>query len=410
MPDLSLTRLTPRRLLPSRTVRLRLTLLYGGLFLLSGAMLLAITYFLFRRATGINLIVVPTGTPQGAAGPHHLEHLLENPEVARYVRHAAESRFAGAEQGRGAELHQLLVQSGISLAIMTVVSIALGWLVAGRVLRPLRAMTAATRQISERNLHARLALSGPRDELKDLADTIDGLLARLETAFGAQQRFVANAAHELRTPLTLWHALLEEKLTDPAATLDSFRATSRRLLALGEEQERLLESLLTLASSERGLDQRQPFDLAAVVGAVLREPPPGPESLQVRIESEIEPAPAAGDAALAGRLVRNLIDNAADHNVPGGRVQVRTGVKEGGAFLSVTNDGPVIPAAEVERLFEPFQRLGTDRTAPSDGHHGLGLSIVRAIAAAHHATLLAEARLEGGLAIEVRFPADARRQ
>lgn len=406
MPRLSLARLTPRRMLhlPSRTLRLRLTLLYGGLFLVSGAVLLAITYLLFRSATGINLIVVPTGTPQGSAGPDRLKHLLENPEVARYVRQIAESRFGQVEQANAAELHQLLVQSGIALAIMTVVSIALGWLVAGRVLRPLRAMTVATRQISERNLHERLALSGPRDELKDLADTVDDLLARLETAFGAQQRFVANAAHELRTPLTLWRALLEETLTDPSATIDSFRATSRRLLALGEEQERLLESLLTLASSERGLDRREPFDLAAVVEAVLHDPPPGTGSLGVRIDSEMEPAPAVGNAALAERLVRNLVDNALRYNVPGGRVRVRTGTETGCAFLSVANDGAVIPAAEVERLFEPFRGLGADRTAPSGGHHGLGLSIVRAIATAHHATLLAEARPEGGLAVEVMFP------
>ncbi len=406
MPRPSLARLTPGRMLhpPAGTVRLRLTLLYGGLFLVSGAMLLAITYLLFRSATGIDLIVVPTGTAKGSIDPGPLKHLLANPEVARYVRHVAEARLAPVEHNRGAELHQLLVQSGIALAIMTVVSIALGWLVAGRVLRPLRAMTATARQISERNLHERLALTGPRDELKDLADTVDGLLARLETAFGAQQRFVANAAHELRTPMTLWRALLEETLTDPTATVDSFRATSRRLLTLGEEQERLLESLLTLASSERGLDRREPFDLAAVVAAVLRDLPEGTGLFGVRIDTEIEPAPTAGDAALAERLVRNLVDNAVRHNLPGGRVRVRTGAGAGAAFLSVANDGDLIPAAEVERLFEPFQRLGADRTAPIDGRHGLGLSIVRAIATAHDATLLAEARPEGGLAVEVAFP------
>jgi signal transduction histidine kinase len=373
--------------LPSPTVRLRLTLLYGALFLLSGALLLAITYFLYRRSTGINLIV-PSKDPA---------------KLSPQTLHSITERYGGLERARADNLHTLLVQSGIALAIMTVVSIAAGWLVAGRVLRPLRTMTAATRQISERNLHERLALTGPRDELKDLADTVDGLLARLETAFGAQQRFVANAAHELRTPLTLWRALLEETLTDPDATIDSFRATSRRLLALGEEQERLLESLLTLASSERGLDRREPFDLATVVEGVLRDPPPETASLGVRIDSEIEPAPAAGDAALAERLVRNLIDNAVDHNVPGGRVRVRTGTGDDGPFVSVANDGAVIPPAEVDRLFEPFRRLGADRTAPGDDHHGLGLSIVRAIATAHHATLLAEARPEGGLAVEVRL-------
>jgi signal transduction histidine kinase len=372
--------------LPSPTVRLRLTLLYGGLFFVSGAALLVITYLLFRHAAAPNLIVA-NGTSHSPPGTDVATEL----KYTNVVRRSTDA------------LHQGFLRSVIALAIMTAISIVFGWLVAGRVLRPLRAMTATARQISERNLHERLALAGPHDELKDLADTVDGLLARLEAAFGAQQRFVANAAHELRTPLTLWRALLEETLTDPDATIKSFRATSRRLLALGEEQERLLESLLTLASSERGLDRREPFDLAVVVDTVLRDPPPGAEALGVRIESEIEPAPALGNAALAERLVRNLIDNAVNHNVPGGLVWVRTGTGPGGAFLSVANDGAVIPAAEVERLLEPFQRLGPDRTAPSDGHHGLGLSIVRAIATAHGATLLAEARPEGGLTVEVAF-------
>jgi signal transduction histidine kinase len=379
----------PRLSLPAGTVRLRLTLLYGALFLVSGAVLLAITYFLFRRATGVNLIV-PT---------------IE-PDLSSHARDAVDAKFADLENRHTDDLHQLLIQSGIALAIMTVVSLALGWAVAGRVLRPLRTMTATARRISERNLDERLALSGPRDELKDLADTVDGLLARLETAFDAQQRFVANAAHELRTPLTLWRALLEERLTDPEATIDSFRATSRRLLALGEEQERLLESLLTLASSERGLDRREPFDLAGLVASVLGDLHLETASLGLRIERETEPAPAAGDAALAERLVRNLIDNAVGYNVPGGQLQVRTGTRAGSAFLSVANDGAAIAPTEVERLFEPFQRLGTERTAPGDGHHGLGLSIVRAIATAHDATLLAEARPEGGLAVEVEFPPD----
>jgi signal transduction histidine kinase len=374
--------------LPAPTVRLRLTLLYGALFLISGAVLLAITYFLFRRSTGINLIV-------SGAEPEHL-----TPQARRGI----ESKIAGIESAHGDSLHQLLVQSGIALAIMSVASIVLGWLVAGRVLRPLREMTATTRRISERNLHERLALAGPRDELKDLADTVDDLLARLESAFGAQQRFVANAAHELRTPLTLWRALLEETLTDPDATIDSFRATSRRLLTLGSEQEQLLESLLTLAWSERGLERREPFDLAAVTAAVLREPPPEASARGVRIEGEIDPAPAAGNAALAEQLVRNLVDNAVHHNVAGGRVWVRTGTRGGDAVLLVTNDGPVIPATEVGRLFEPFRRLRADRTAPGDDHHGLGLSIVSAIATAHGATLAAAARPEGGLAVEVAFP------
>jgi len=371
--------------LRSPTVRLRLTLLYGGLFFVSGAILLVILYLLFRDAAAPNLIVA-NGATHGAATA------------------AVEQRYNDVVQRSTDALHQGLLRSVIVLAFMTVASIALGWLVAGRVLRPLRTMTATTRQISERNLHERLALPGPQDELKDLADTVDGLLARLETAFAAQQRFVANAAHELRTPMTLWRALLEETLTDPDATIDSFRATSRRLLVLGEEQERLLESLLTLASSERGLGRREPFDLAVLAESVLGDPPPEVTTLGLRIEAELDPAPAAGDTALAERLVRNLVDNAVSHNVPGGRVYIRTVTAADGAVLSVANDGPVIPPGEVDRLLEPFQRLGTDRTGPNDNHNGLGLSIVRAIATAHGATLRADARPEGGLRVEVTFP------
>src|SRR5438270_345711 len=198
MSRLSPARLVPRRMLhlPSRTVRLRLTLLYSGLFLVSGVALLATTYLLFRSNTGVDLIV-PTRTPHGSTRPGALNHVLANPDVARNVR----PMYAGAVERETHGLHQGLTQSGIALAIMTVVSIALGWLVAGRVLRPLRAMTATTRQISERNLHERLALAGPRDELKDLADTIDGLLARLQAHVAGQQRFAANASHELRTGL-----------------------------------------------------------------------------------------------------------------------------------------------------------------------------------------------------------------
>lgn len=413
MPTLPvLSRLAPRSLLrvPSRTVRLRLTLFYSGLFLISGAALLAITYVLVRHATGIAVVVGHGGATRrtitgGAAG-----HLLSNPNFPHGLVPHAEQARAQALRDHAAELHQLLIQSGIALAIMTVASIVLGWLVAGRVLRPLRTITQTTRQISERNLHERLALGGPADELKDLADTVDDLLARLETAFGAQRRFVANAAHELRTPLTLLRALLEETLTDPNATIDSFRETSRRLLALGQEQEQLIEALLTLASSERGLDHQQPFDLSVIADTVLLQPNPEAERLGIQVDASIEPAPTAGDPALAGRLVSNLIDNAVLHNIPGGQIQVSTGTENERAFLTVTNTGPVIPADTVERLFEPFQRLLPDRTAPDDGHHGLGLSIVRAIVTAHHATIITRAQSHGGLAIEITFPLDDSRR
>ncbi|MFI0357843.1 sensor histidine kinase [Actinomadura sp. 9N407] len=304
---------------------------------------------------------------------------------------------------RDAQLRDLLAQFGIAFAIMVVISIALGWLVAGRVLRPLRTMTATIQQISARNVHERLALTGPHDEMKDLADTVDGLLGRLETALNAHKRFVANAAHELRTPLTLERALLEETLTDREATLESYRATSERLLAISKDQAQLLEALLTLAGSERGLDRQEPFDLSDLARQALDSARLEADARGVRVDARIAPAPSAGDPALAGRLVANLIDNAVHHNVPGGHVEVTTDARAGRAFVSVVNTGPVISPQQVGRLFEPFQRLG-GRTARNDGHHGLGLSIVRAIATAHGADITARALPDGGLSVEICFP------
>lgn len=402
----TLSHLTPRLPLAwsSGTVRLRLTLLYGALFLISGAVLLAITYLLFRHATGISVLIAkgkqpkPITTQGGTGNPLSTIHQL--PPAVQQAR-------ALAARDHAAELHQLLIQSAIALSTMAVISIALGWLVAGRVLRPLRTMATTTRLISEHNLHQRLAIEGPSDELTDLADTVNDLLERLEAAFGAQRRFVANAAHELRTPMTLLHALLEETLTDPTATIDSFRATSRRLITIGEGQERLLEALLTLASSERGLDHYEPFDLSVIADELVLAPRPDAEQLGLQIDANIAPAPTTGDPALAQRLVANLIDNAIQHNTHGGKIRLQTGTKTERAFISITNTGPKIPADELERLFEPFQRLGIDRTNQSDAHHGLGLSVVRAVATAHHATLIARARPEGGLTINVSFPITA---
>lgn len=355
---------------------MRLTALYSALFTISGAVLLTITYWLMRRAKWVVIVYDDRG-----------------PEIREYLDRLKE-----------AQLRELLTQSGIALAIMAVISIALGWLVAGRVLRPLRTMTATIQQISARNVHERLAVTGPRDEMKDLADTVDGLLGRLETALDAHKRFVANAAHELRTPLTLERALLEETLTDREATLESYRATSKRLLAISEDQGRLLEALLTLASSERGLDRQEPFDLSDLALQALDSSRLEAHARGVRIDTRIAPAPSAGDPALAARLVANLVDNAVHHNVTGGHVEVATEARAGRAFVSVINTGPVISPQQVGRLFEPFQRLG-ERTARSDGHRGLGLSIVRAIATAHGADITAHPRPGGGLSVEICFPA-----
>jgi signal transduction histidine kinase len=301
-------------------------------------------------------------------------------------------------------LDQLLVVSGIALAIMSVVAIGLGWLVAGRVLHPLRTITTAVREISASNLHARLALAGPDDELTELGQTFDGLLGRLEAAFEAQRRFVANASHELRTPLARQRTLVEVALGDPEATLDSMRASYARVLAAAEQQERLIEALLTLARSERGLERHEPVDLAAVTDEVLMTRRPEMERHGLHVEAALDHAPIAGDHHLVERLVANLVDNAVGHNVADGRIAISTRTTAGQASLSVANNGPVIPASAVGRLFQPFQRLGAERTGQRDGL-GLGLSIVQAIAAAHGATLSARAQPDGGLAVEVRFPA-----
>ena len=403
------TRWVPRRWLrrPRRTVRLRLTLLYGGLFLLSGAGLLAITYALVSN----RLPVVATshgGTagqlPGTAGGATRVCFFQAQPGAAPPAAPPdclATSQLA--VQQRSAELNQLLIESGIALAIMTVASIGLGWLVAGRVLRPLRTITAAARSISASSLHARLALPGPGDELKELGDTFDGLLARLEAAFGAQRQFVANASHELRTPLARQRTLIEVALADPQPTVVTLQDACRRALATGEQQERLIEALLTLARSQRGLDRREPIDLAAITDEVALARGAEAELRGLTVAASLGPAPALGDARLAERLVANLLDNAVRHNVANGTVEVSTGTWTGHAVLSVSNTGPLIPPDDFGRLFQPFQRDGGGRTGRRDGL-GLGLSIVGAIAEAHGAWLQANARPGGGLGVHIGFP------
>jgi signal transduction histidine kinase len=286
---------------------------------------------------------------------------------------------------------------------MTVLALVLGWLMAGRILRPLRTMIAAIQRISARNVHDRLTAAGPRDELKDLSDTVDGLLHRLETALDAHKRFVANAAHELRTPITLEHALIEETLTDRTATLPQYRSLVERLLELRQQQAAMLESLLTLAGSERGLSQRDHVDLSEIADRTVAAYRVAALQAGVRLDTRIESAWTNGDPALVERLVANLVDYAIAYNVPDGSVRVTTGVRAGRAVLTVANTGTPIPPDRVGDLFEPFQRL--DRTAGRTGHHGLGLSIVRAIATAHDATISSCPGPRGGLWIEVTFGA-----
>src|SRR5438105_11035491 len=310
MRRVSLARLGPRRMLhlPSRTVRLRLTLLYSGLFLVSGVALLATTYLLFRSSTGVDLIV-PTGIPHGSTGPGAHNGALPNPEAVRQVRQMYAAAVARNTHG----LHYGLIQSGIALAIMTAVSIGLGWLVAGRVLRPLRTMMATTRQISERNLNERLALSGPRDELTDLADTVDGLLARLEAHVGEQQRFAANASHELRTPLALTQTLLDVARKDPnrvnGELVDRLHAVNTRAIDL-------TEALLLLSRADQRSFASEDVDLSLVAEQATETLLPLAEKRDISIETSGDMTATSGSHALLLQMTTNLVHNAIVHNLP----------------------------------------------------------------------------------------------
>jgi signal transduction histidine kinase len=365
---------------------LRLTALYGGVCLVFGAFLLTLTYLLTSGA------LVAQAVPRPASG-----------SSLRPAQQQNQGSFQNGAEQVTVDRRVLVTRAGIALAIVSVAAVGAGWLLAGRVLRPLSTITAAARRISASSLHERLALHGPDDELKELGDTLDDLFARLEASFDAQRHFVANASHELRTPLTRERALIQVTLADPASTVDTWQAVSQELLASNAGQERLIEALLTLASSEGDLGQREPVDLAAITSDALAVSRPGISRLGLQVHTAIEDAVLDGDPLLVQRLVTNLIDNAVRHNIPGGDIQVATRTCGGHAVLSVASSGQVIPPAEVDRLFQPFQRLGPRRTS-RDGGHGLGLSIVRAIAIAHGATITARPAAGGGLAIDVAFP------
>ncbi len=384
--------------LPRNTVRLRLSFLYGGLFLACGAGLLAITYALVRSAHGPLLF----SSYLHVAGSHRVAGIRPPPPLSRQARAYADALHA-------AELRQLAVYSAVALGIMGIASIVLGWFVAGRVLRPLRTITTSVRDISASNLQDRLATDGPDDELKELAETFNGLLARLESAFDAERQFVANASHELRTPLARERTVMEVALGDPDATVESLRAAGERVLASGEQQERLIEALLMLARSQRGLDHREPCDLRAIASEVLAAREPELARASLRLRCDLRGAATAGDPWLAERLVANLIDNAIKHNLPGGELEVQTTLAGRHAIIQVANTGPAIPAAEIDRLVQPFQRLSHGRAGPHGTGlrrgFGLGLSIVAAIAAAHDAQLALRPRPGGGLIAAVSFPA-----
>lgn len=347
-------------------LRAQLTLLYSGFFLgLLAAVLLA-TNLLYGHTAARAPANANPGTDQ-VGGSHQFD-------------------FAPAAIGLAA----------------AIVALTGAWWLAGRFLRPLRAINTTALKISATNLNRRLDLDGPRDELTDLGRTLNDLFARLEASFEAQRHFVANASHELRTPLAGQQTLLQVALADPEAGTEALRTACEQALQLGDQQERLIEALLTLATSEHGVEQWEPVDLDQITETVLATHRQQAERHGITINATLAPAPAAGDPTLIERLVTNLIDNALRHNKPGGQVEITTATTHDQSYITVSNTGPPIPPADLERLLKPFQRHTTQRTHPTQ-NHGLGLAIVHAITQAHNATLTTHPNPQGGLQIKATF-------
>jgi signal transduction histidine kinase len=361
-----------------RSVRLRLTLTYGLLFLVCGVALLAITYLLVQGASfgpprGYNPPAVSGNTPIGIA--------VERRTV----------------------LHELLLRSGIALAVMAVVSLWLGWVVAGRVLAPLRVITARTHEISEASLHRRLALDGPEDELKELGDTIDGLLERLERAFELQRRFVSNVSHELRTPLAMMRTSLDVAAGKPSPMSEDAAVLAGKVREGLDQADRLVESFLVLARAEAGAAELEVVSLSGLASTELRDRQQLIAGHRLETDARLAPAQVQGSRVLLTRLLANLLDNAIRYSHPGGKLTISTEADGPMIRLTIENDGEMIDPAETGRLLEPFHRLGAERTGSLDGV-GLGLSIVAAIAAAHQGAFELHARPHGGMTAIVEIP------
>ncbi|GIJ50883.1 sensor protein CutS [Virgisporangium aliadipatigenens] len=420
---------------PRLTIRGRLTLVYGGLFLVAGLAVLGVTYVLTAQRVGgekfwakcgpgAEAPLQPSGEPRvppGAAPTPPARQPDTSPgddclvgvggEIAPPLTREEVRKVV--DKSADTTLQEVLIQGSIALAVVGAAAIALGWLLAGRLLQPLHRMTETARRIAaapgaDGTMHERIALDGPDDEVKELADTFDLMLERLDGAFDSQRRFIANASHELRTPLTLNRTLLEVAL-DPDTATPEIRQLGTTLLAVNARHARLIDGLLLLARSERALDEHFYVDLADVVAHVVTQLPQ--EKIAVRLDAA--EAPTAGSPVLLERLVQNLVENALRHNVSeDGWVRVATGVRPGTgqAMLTVENSGPHVPRYEIAGLFEPFRRLGTDRVGTSAHGVGLGLSIVEAVARAHGGTVTAEPRDEGGLVMTVLLPAFSARR
>ncbi|MER7581343.1 HAMP domain-containing sensor histidine kinase [Kitasatospora sp. NPDC097691] len=382
--------------LPFRpTIRMRLTLLYGGVFLMAGVVLLLVMYFFVQQALQqvgqphlvLNGIPVRTDDNQVITSQSALDQWL-----------ATQRAFQ-----TGQALNTLLRKLLTVLVCLAVIAFAAGYAMAGRVLRPLGRITRTARDVASSDLHRRIELDGPDDELKELADTFDDMLDRLDRSFDSQRRFVANASHELRTPLAINRTLLEVQLSDPAASPD-LQQLGKTLLATNERSEQLVEGLLLLARSENELTDRRPVELSEVATRALEQTRAEADKREVELRSKLDPAVVGGNGVLLERLALNLLQNAVRYNTAGGWVELATAEVPGGGELVVSNTGPVVPGYELEHIFEPFRRVkGADRTR-SDKGVGLGLSIVRSVVRAHGGTIEATPRAGGGLTMRVRIP------
>ncbi|WP_432157289.1 sensor histidine kinase [Streptomyces sp. bgisy153] len=386
------------------TIRIRLTLLYGGMFLIAGILLLSIIYLLAAQA-------INTGNqpPFKIAGASALKVTSDNcPAINNAATNLTLTDFNEAissciDLQRRQALDNLLSRSLLALLGLAVIAFAFGYAMAGRVLSPLGRITRTARAVAGSDLSRRIELDGPDDELKELADTFDDMLERLQRAFTAQQRFVGNASHELRTPLAINRTLLEVHLSDPNAPVE-LQQLGKTLLATNERSEQLVEGLLLLARSDNQIVERKPVDLAEVAGQAIDQVHAEAEAKGVEIRGERETAVVQGNGVLLERIALNLVQNAVRYNVPeGGWVEVTTDIRHGQAVLVVSNTGPVVPAYEIDNLFEPFRRLRTERTG-SDKGVGLGLSIVRSVARAHGGHIAAQPRDGGGLVMRVTLP------
>ncbi|MFE2375349.1 sensor histidine kinase [Streptomyces sp. NPDC059398] len=379
------------------TIRIRLTLLYGGMFLIAGILLLTIIYMLAAQALNVG-VELPFKIVAGSV----------TSEVCNLPKNGTADQFNAAMNScvnhqRQQALDHLLARSLYALVGLSIIAFAFGYAVAGRVLSPLGRMTRTARRVAGTDLTRRIELDGPDDELKELADTFDEMLDRLERAFTAQQRFVANASHELRTPLAINRTLLEVHLSDPGAPVE-LTQLGKTLLATNERSEQLVEGLLLLARSDNQIVERKPVDLAEGAPRPIDQTLAEAAEKGVEIRGEQSPAVVQGNGILLERIALNLVQNAVRYNVAeDGWVEVTTELQPGQALLVVSNTGPVVPAYEIDNLFEPFRRLRTERTG-SDKGVGLGLSIARSVARAHGGRIIAEPREGGGLVMRVTLP------